>query len=140
MSSVNKAVLLGNVGKDPEIRFLQSGEPVANFSLATTEKWTGRDGQKQERTAWHRISAFGKTAEIVRDYVSKGKQLYVEGSIEYSEYEKDGVKRQTTTIKLSGPGSKLVLLGGGRDRAPADDDDPGVPPRGYEEPSEDIGF
>lgn len=113
MSSLNKVCLIGNVGRDPEIRYTQAGEPIATFSLATTEKWAGKDGQKQERTEWHRVDVFGKTAQIVRDYVQKGRQLYLEGSIHYEEYtDKDGNKKQSTKIKLSGPNSKLVLLGG----------------------------
>jgi single-strand DNA-binding protein len=115
MASVNRAVLIGNVGKDPEIRFTQSGEPIANFSLATSESWTDKAGQKQEKTEWHRVEVFGKTAQVVRDYVTKGKQIYIEGSIRYDEWtDKDGNKRNTTKIRVSGPGSRLVLLGGGK--------------------------
>ena len=73
MASVNKVILIGNVGKDPEIRYMQSGEPIANFSLATNEVWNDKSGQKQERTEWHRVEVFGKTAQVVRDYVTKGK-------------------------------------------------------------------
>ena len=70
MASVNKAILIGNLGRDPEIRYTQSGEPIANFSLATSERWTGRSGEKQERTEWHRVEVFGKTAQVVRDYLT----------------------------------------------------------------------
>jgi single-strand DNA-binding protein len=114
MASVNKIILLGNVGRDPEIRFTQAGEPIANFSLATSEKWTGKNGEKQEKTEWHRVEVFGKTAQVVRDYVTKGKQLYLEGQVTYDEWtDKDGNKRNTTKIKVSGFNGKLVLLGGG---------------------------
>jgi single-strand DNA-binding protein len=124
MASLNKVLLIGNCGKDPEIRFTQAGDPIASFSLATSEKWTGKDGQKQERTEWHRVDVFGKTAQVVRDYVSKGSRLYVEGSIHYEEWtDKDGNKRNSTKIRLSGFGSRLVMLdskgNGGRKR---DDD------------------
>jgi single-strand DNA-binding protein len=113
MASVNKVILIGNVGKDPEIRYMQSGEPIANFSLATNEVWNDKSGQKQERTEWHRVEVFGKTAQVVRDYVTKGKPIYIEGSIRYEEWtDKDGNKRNTTRIRVSGPGSRLVLLGG----------------------------
>src|SRR3990167_8070939 len=96
MSSVNKVVLIGNLGKDPEIRYLPSGDPVASFSVATSEKWTDKSGQKKEETQWHRIEVFGKTAEIVRDYCSKGKQVYIEGSIRYDEWtDKEGRQRNT---------------------------------------------
>ena len=112
MASVNRVILIGNLGRDPEIRYTQSGEPIANFSLATTEKWTGKDGNKQERTEWHRVEVFGKTAQVVRDYCTKGKSVYIEGSIRYDEWtDKDGNKRNTTKIRVSGPQSRLVLLG-----------------------------
>lgn len=112
MASVNRVTLLGNLGKDPEVRYTQGGEPIANFSLATSEQWTDKAGAKQERTEWHRVEVFGKLAQIVRDYCQKGKQVYLEGSIRYDEWEdKDGNKKYMTKIRLSGPGSKLVLLG-----------------------------
>ena len=112
MASVNRVILIGNLGRDPEIRYTQGGEPIANFSLATSERWTGKDGQKQERTEWHRVEVFGKTAQVVRDYCTKGKQVYIEGSIHYDEWtDKDGNKRNTTKIRVSGPNSRLVLLG-----------------------------
>ncbi len=113
MASVNKVILIGNLGRDPEIRYTQSGEPIANFTLATNEAWTDKSGQKQERTEWHRVEVFGKTAQIVRDYLSKGRQVYIEGMIRYDEYtDKDGNKKNTTRIRVSGPNSRLVLLGG----------------------------
>ena len=113
MASVNKVILIGNVGRDPEIRFTQAGEPIANFTLATNEVWNDKSGQKQERTEWHRVEVFGKTAQVVRDYCQKGKQVYIEGSIHYDEWtDKDGNKRNTTRIRVSGPGSRLVMLGG----------------------------
>jgi len=112
MASVNKVILIGNLGKDPEIRYTQGGEPIANFSLATSENWTDKSGQKQERTEWHRVEVFGKTAQVVRDYCQKGKQVYLEGSIRYDEWtDKDGNKKYMTKIRISGPGSRLVLLG-----------------------------
>ena len=112
MASVIRVILIGNLGKDPEIRYTQSGEPIANFSLATNEVWNDKSGQKQERTEWHRVEVFGKTAQIVRDYCSKGKQVYLEGSIKYDEWtDKDGNKRNMTKIRISGPGSRLVRLG-----------------------------
>lgn len=113
MASVNKVILIGNVGRDPEIRFTQAGEPIANFTLATNEVWNDKSGQKQERTEWHRVEVFGKTAQVVRDYVTKGRPVYIEGSIRYEEWtDKDGNKRNTTRIRVSGPGSRLVMLGG----------------------------
>lgn len=113
VASVNKVILIGNLGKDPEIRYTQAGEPIANFSLATSENWTDKAGQKQERTEWHRVEVFGKTAQVVRDYCTKGKQVYLEGSIRYDEWtDKDGNEKYMTKIRLSGHDSMLVLLGG----------------------------
>jgi single-strand DNA-binding protein len=150
MASVNKVVLLGNLGKDPEIRYMQSGEPVANFSLATSEQWTDKAGQKQERTEWHRVEVFGKTAQVVRDYCQKGKQVYIEGSIRYDEWtDKDGNKKYMTKIRVSGPGSRLVLLGsrgegggGGRGPSgpPAEGRDSGPPPEDFQVTDEDVPF
>ena len=115
MASVNRVILIGNLGRDPEIRYTQSGEPIANFTLATNEVWNDKSGQKQERTEWHRVEVFGKTAQVVRDYVTKGRPVYIEGSVRYDEWtDKDGNKRNTTKIRLSGPNSRLVLLGGPR--------------------------
>jgi single-strand DNA-binding protein len=112
MASVNKVILIGNLGKDPEIRYTQGGEPIANFSLATNEVWTDKSGQKQERVAWHRVEVFGKAAQVVRDYLTKGRPVYLEGSIRYDEWtDKDGNKRNTTKIHVGGPNSKVVLLG-----------------------------
>jgi single-strand DNA-binding protein len=135
MASVNKAILIGNVGRDPEIRYTQSGEPIANFTLATNEVWNDKSGQKQERTEWHRVEVFGKTAQVVRDYVTKGRPVYVEGSIRYEEWtDKDGNKRNTTRIRVSGPGSRLVLLGargeggGGGGSRPSGGAPPSEPP------------
>ena len=113
MASVNRVILIGNLGKDPEVRYTQGGEPIANFSLATSESWTDKSGQKQERTEWHRVEVFGRTAQVVRDYCTKGVRVYIEGSIRYDEWtDKDGAKKYLAKIRLSGPGSRLVLLGG----------------------------
>jgi len=143
MASVNKVILIGNLGKDPEIRYTQAGEPIANFSLATSENWTDKSGQKQERTEWHRVEVFGKTAQVVRDYCNKGKQVYLEGSIRYDEWtDKDGNKRNTTKIRVSGPNSRLVLLGGrgdGTPRAAAESKEAG-PPEDFQASDEDVPF
>jgi single-strand DNA-binding protein len=152
MASVNKVILIGNVGKDPEIRYMQSGEPIANFSLATNEVWNDKSGQKQERTEWHRVEVFGKTAQVVRDYVTKGKPVYIEGSIRYDEWtDKDGNKRNMTKIRVSGPGSRLVLLGsrgegggggGGRGGSGSGGGAPEPPPEGgeFQASDDDVPF
>ncbi len=99
MAGVNKAILIGNLGADPETRYSQNGQPITNFSIATSEKWTSRDGQPQERTEWHRIVTFGRLAETCRDYLAKGKQVYIEGRIQTRDWEdKEGKKRYTTEI------------------------------------------
>ena len=109
MGSVNKVILVGNLGRDAEVRFTPSGAPVASFSIATTENWTGKDGQKQEQTEWHRIVLWGKTAETLQPYLTKGKQIYLEGRLQTRQWEKDGQKHYTTEVKAD----KVVLLGGG---------------------------
>ena len=113
MSTVNRVILIGHLGKDPEIRYTQAGEPIANFSLATNEVWNDKSGQRQERTEWHRVEIFGKAAQVAKEYLSKGRAVYIEGSLRYDEWtDKDGNKRNTTRVRVSGPNSRLVLLGG----------------------------
>ncbi len=97
--SVNKVILVGRLGKDPEVRYLDSGKAVANFSLATSETWRDQGGEKQEKTEWHKVQAWGKLAEICGQYLTKGSQVYVEGRIQTRDWEdKDGNKRYTTEI------------------------------------------
>jgi single-strand DNA-binding protein len=99
MASVNKVILIGNLGRDPELRYTQSGQAVANFSVATTEKFSGRDGSPQERTEWHRIVVWGKQGENCAQYLSKGRSVYVEGSLRTQEWEdREGNKRRTTEV------------------------------------------
>lgn len=96
---INKAILIGNLGSDPEVRYTQSGAAVANFTIATTEKWKGQDGQMQEQTEWHRIVAFARLGEICGEYLSKGSKVYIEGRIQTRKWEdKDGNSRYTTEI------------------------------------------
>ena len=96
--SVNKVILIGRVGKDPEVRTMDSGNKVANFSLATSEKYTKKDGEKVENTEWHNISIWRGLAEVVEKYVKKGSLLYLEGKIKTRSYEKDGEKRYITEV------------------------------------------
>jgi single-strand DNA-binding protein len=110
MGSVNKAILVGNLGRDAEVRFTPSGQAVASFSIATTENWTSKDGEKKEQTEWHRIVLWGKSAETLQPYLTKGKQIYVEGRLQTRSWEKDGQKHYTTEVKAD----RIVLLGGGR--------------------------
>jgi len=96
---VNHVILVGNVGKDPELRYTPSGTAIASLSIATSESWKDKQtGEKQERTEWHRVEAFGKMAEIIGEYVKKGSQVYIEGKLRTDEYEKDGIKRYSTKI------------------------------------------
>lgn len=110
MASVNKVILLGNLGADPEVRFTPSGQAVANFRMATTDSWTDRaSGQRQERTEWHRIVVWGKLAELAGEYLSKGRQVYVEGRLQTRQWDdRDGQKRYTTEIVANA----MQFLGG----------------------------
>ncbi|MCK4839025.1 MAG: single-stranded DNA-binding protein, partial [Desulfobulbaceae bacterium] len=95
---INKAILIGNLGADPEVRYTQSGAAIANFNLATTESWT-KDGKKEEKTEWHRIVAFARLGEICGEYLAKGSRVYIEGRIQTRQWDdKDGNKRYTTEI------------------------------------------
>ncbi len=99
MAGVNKVILIGNLGADPEIRYTPGGTAVANFSLATTETYTNKEGEKVTKTEWHRIVAFRRLAEICGEYLSKGRQVYIEGKIQTRSWEdRDGVKKYTTEI------------------------------------------
>ena len=138
MGSVNKVILVGNLGRDPEVRYTQGGAPVANFTLATNDVWTDKSGARQEKTEWHRVVVWGKTAEIVREHLSKGKQVYIEGSLQTRQWDdREGNKRSTTEVKanrvvlLGRPDSGGEMRGGGggahtemvADEAPPQDDD-----------------
>ena len=110
MGSVNKVILVGNLGRDAELRYTPGGAAVATLNMATTEIWNDKAGQRQEKTEWHRIVLWGKTAESLNEYLTKGKQIYVEGRLQTRQWDdKDGNKRYTTEIR----GDRIVLLGGG---------------------------
>lgn len=154
---INKVILIGNLGADPEVRFTPSGQAVANFRIATSESWNDKtSGQKQERTEWHRIVVWGKLAELCGEYLKKGRQCYVEGRLQTREWtDKEGKKNWTTevvanTVQFLGGGGGGQRSGGeggysgGGSRGPADQggggaggppDDMGGPP-----PSDDIPF
>lgn len=103
MAGVNKVILIGNLGADPEIRYTSNGTAVANFRIATTERWTNPNGEKEERTEWHRIVAFGKLGEICGEYLAKGKPVYIEGRLQTRNWEdRDGNQRTTTEIIATG--------------------------------------
>ena len=143
-SGVNKVILVGNLGKDPEVRYTPGGQAVANFNIATNESWTDKQGQKQERTEWHRIVVWGKVAELCGEYLSKGRQVYIEGKLTTREWNnKEGQKQYTTEVVANPVGGVVFLSGGERGQgrgggarsggAPADDF--GAPPPGMDEPS-----
>lgn len=99
MASVNKVILIGNLGRDPEIRYMPSGDALATLSLATTDTWKDKSGEKQEKTEWHRVSMFGRLAEIAGEYLKKGSQVYIEGRIQTRKYtDKDGSEKYSTEI------------------------------------------
>ncbi len=109
---INKATLIGHTGSDPEIRQMPNGNSVANFSLATTESWKDASGQKQEKTTWHRLSVFGKLADVCQQWVHKGDKLYIEGRIDHQEYadKNTGEKKYSTQIIVN----QMKMLGGGQ--------------------------
>jgi single-strand DNA-binding protein len=110
MGSVNKVILVGNLGRDAELRYTPGGAAVATLNLATTEVWNDRNNQRQEKTEWHRVVLWGKQAESLQEYLTKGKQIYVEGRLQTRQWDdKDGNKRYTTEIKAD----RITLLGGG---------------------------
>lgn len=112
MASVNKVILIGNLGRDPELRFTQGGQAVCNFTIATTERFGGRDGgAAQERTEWHRIVVWGKTAENCAQYLAKGRSVYIEGRLQTRDWEdKEGNKRRSTEVTAN----TVQFLGGPR--------------------------
>jgi len=117
MLGINKVILIGNLGKDPEVRYTPAGKAVANFSLATTERWTDRDGQRQDKVEWHTVVAWGKLGELAGQYLKKGRPVYVEGKIATRSWDdKDGSKHYKTEIVAN----QLVFLGS-NDRQGQDD-------------------
>ena len=109
MASVNKVILMGNLGRDPEVRYLPSGDPVANITIATSSRYKGKTGETVEETEWHRVTFFGRLAEIASQYLKKGRPVYVEGRIKTNKYtDKNGVERYSTDIIAS----EMQLLGG----------------------------
>ena len=139
MASVNKVILVGSLGRDPEIRYMPNGDAACNLSVATSETWKDKSGEKQERTEWHRISMFGKLAEIAGQYLAKGSSVYLEGKLQTRKWtDKDGVEKYTTEIIAD----RMQMLGGKeqrqdqekskapssrQQRPPADDFDDSIP-------------
>jgi len=136
--SVNKAILIGRLGKDPELRYPQGGDSVCNFSIATSEKWKDKSGEKKEKTVWHNIVIWGKLAEIANQYMKKGSRVYLEGAIENRSYEdKQGVKKYVSEVVI-GMSGKMIMLDSGR----AGEHEPAGRGEEAQEPqsSEDLSF
>src|ERR1041384_8003847 len=148
MGSVNKVILVGNLGRDAELRYTPGGAAVATLNLATTEVWNDRNNQRQEKTEWHRVVLWGKSAESLSEYLTKGKQIYVEGRLQTRQWDdKDGNKRYTTEIRsdrivlLSGGGGGGRGAGGGMSRGGSEDmGGPGEPETSQPLTDDDIPF
>ncbi len=122
MASVNKVILLGNLGRDPETRYTTGGDAVTNLNIATSEQWKDKSGEKQERTEWHRVVLFGRQAEIAGEYLKKGRSVYIEGRLQTRKYtDKDGVEKYSTEIVAD----RMQLIGGAREGGGGDDEMPG---------------
>lgn len=121
MASVNKVILMGSLGRDPEVRYMPNGEAVANMSIATTENWKDKSGTRQEKTEWHNIVLYRRLAEIAGEYLKKGRPVYIEGRLQTRKWEKDGVTRYSTEIVAD----QMQLLGTGRSGSEGSNDDGG---------------
>lgn len=117
MSSLNKVILIGNLGKDPEVRTMQSGDKVASLSIATSETWKDKaTGEKKEKTEWHRVSVFGNVANVCENYLAKGSKVYIEGKLETRKWtDQSGVEKYSTEVKVSGYDGRMIMLDGKRD-------------------------
>ncbi len=136
MASVNKVMLLGNLGADPELRSTQGGTAVANFRMATTTIWTDKEGEQQKRTEWHRVVVWAKQAETMGKYLKKGSQVHVEGSLQTREWtDRDGNKRYTTEVRAQ----RIQMLGKPKEQ-PADEPPAGEEPPVDQDPPNDIPF
>ena len=140
MSSLNKMLIIGNLGRDPESKTLPSGNTVTDLAIATSETWKDKQtGERQEKTTWHNVTFFGRTAEIAAQYLAKGSKVYIEGSIENQTWEKDGEKKYKTIVK----GRELQFLDskGASDNAPQQQAPQAKPESGFDDSlSEDIPF
>ena len=127
MASVNKVILVGNLGRDPEVRYLPDGAAIANVSVATTDVWKDKGGEKQERTEWHRVAFFGKLAEIAGEYLKKGSQIYVEGRLQTRKWQdKEGHEKYSTEIVAE----RMQMLGSRAGLGSPDGGERSAPPSG----------
>lgn len=148
MASVNKVILIGNLGRDPEVRYLPDGGAITNISVATTDTWKDKSGEKQEKTEWHRVSFFGKLAEIAGEYLKKGSQVYVEGRLQTRKWQdKEGQDRYTTEVVADrmqmlgsrGGGNAFEVVEKGQASAPAPASS-GKSSGGFDDLEDDIPF
>lgn len=150
MASVNKVILIGNLGKDPETRYMSNGDAVTNITLATTDTWKDKNGEKQERTEWHRVTFYRKLAEIAGEYLKKGRSVYIEGRLETRKWtDKNGVERYTTDIIASDMKMLGSRSGSGNFESPDQDEDTSASSRqpsstkstsGFDDMDDDIPF
>jgi single-strand DNA-binding protein len=140
MASVNKVIILGSLGKDPEVRFMPNGDAAASFSMATSESWKDKQGVKQEKTEWHNVVAYRKLAEIIGEYLKKGSSVYIEGKLQTRKWEKDGVTRYSTEIIAD----SMQMLGGKQDSADKPSAEPSAEPSapsgGFDDLPDDVPF
>lgn len=138
MRGVNKVILIGNLGRDPEVRYTQGGSAVATLNVATSDSWTDQSGQKQERTDWHRVVIWRRLAEIAKEYLSKGSRVYIEGRIQTRSWDdRDGNKRYTTEIVAN----QMLMLGGrGAGDGISQEEPPAPPEEPFEASNEDVPF
>jgi single-strand DNA-binding protein len=137
MASVNKAILIGNLGADPDLRYTPGGQAVASFSIATTERYKNKEGEQQERTEWHNIVCWGRQAEIANEYLKKGSPVYIEGRIQTRSYDdKDGIKRYRTEIVTR----QMQLLGGRAQAGQQQEESTPPPDKGMPADDDDLPF
>lgn len=137
MRGINKVILVGNLGRDPEVRYTKDGQAVATLNLATTEQWNDKSGQRQEKTEWHRVVLWGKLAEIAKEYLTKGRQVYIEGRLQTRSWDdREGKKHYTTEVK----GDQMLMLGGRADGGGPKEAAPPPPDAPFEATEEDVPF
>jgi single-strand DNA-binding protein len=138
---VNKVILVGNLGKDPEVRYTKDGKAVASLTLATSESWKDQSGQVQEKTEWHRVSIFGKLAEIAGEYLRKGSQIYIEGKLQTQKWtNKEGQDQYTTMVHLDPFNGVMQMLGGKGESKPAQNQAPQQSTQQYQQPQQGQGM
>ncbi len=145
MRGVNKVILIGNLGRDPDVRYTKDGKAVATLNIATTDTWNDQSGQRQERTEWHRVVLWGKQAEVAKEYLAKGRQVYIEGKLQTRSWDdREGHKRYTTEVRCD----QMLMLGGrgdaaGREPPPPEPPPPSGAPEGeppFQASDEDVPF